>query len=333
MSDLSQQESLIDKYIKEDNKEAAVKLLFDLIVSHAKKKDFTKAEALRDRLYEVDSMALNEIIKSSDIIEQEKSESIDQDHRDIWSKLYDTLSTEEANALYFAMKEGAYDPDQAVFEEGDPDKNLYFINKGELKMIYTKDDNEVLLKNLGPGDIAGEDPFFSNTAFSTVSLITLSGVTLNFLDKDVLIKWRDKFSGLEPKLHDYCSKLGMVHDLLDGKNLDRRIQKRVNISGRATIQLFNPSGGPSGKAFVGTLSDISVGGLSFFIKISKKETARLLLGRKLNIKFILQLKDAQQKTDLNGTVVGVRYHTFADHSIHIKFDKQLSEKFIEGVGK
>ena len=75
MDELSHQEELIDQYVKENNKEAAVKLLFDLIVSYAKKKNFEKAETLREKLFEVDSMALNEIIKSGDIIEEEKTES------------------------------------------------------------------------------------------------------------------------------------------------------------------------------------------------------------------------------------------------------------------
>ncbi len=329
MDDLSKQEELVDQYVGENNKEAAAKLLFDLIVNYARKKDFAKAEALRERIYEVDPMALNEILKSGDIIEEEKSQSIDQDNKDIWAELYDTMSSEEAYALYDAMKEATYDPGQPIFEQGDRNSNLYFINQGKLQMVYSQEGNEMLINKLGAGDIAGEDTFFSNAAFCTISLITLSQVKLNFLEQAILLKWKDEFPSLESRLHDYCIKAGMVHELLQKKDLDRRTQKRVNISGNAVIQILNTSGNPSGKAFKGALLDISVGGFSFLLKISKQETARLLLGRKLNIRFTFPTGETQQEIDQNGTVVGVRDHVFGDHSVHVKFDKMLSERLIE----
>ncbi|MDB9822837.1 Crp/Fnr family transcriptional regulator [Deltaproteobacteria bacterium] len=332
MDDLSQQEELIEQYINEGNQEEAAKALFDLIVVYAKKKDFSKAEALRDRLFEVAPMALNEITKSGDIIDEEKSSSIDEDHRETWSELYDALKTEEVNVLYFAMKENSYDKDKAVYSVGDRNNNLYFVDKGELKMVYTKEDEEILIKNLGPGDLTGEDTFFYTTAFKTVSLITCSQAKLHYIEKGILEKWQEKFPGIESKLYEYCRKSGRVHDLLEKKGLDRRIQKRLGISGRVTVQLLNASGGPSGKPFAGGLSDISVNGLSFSVKISKKETARKLLGLKLNMKFALPGAEAPQKTDQNGTLVGIGYPVFADYSIHVRLDKPFDEKIIEKVG-
>lgn len=327
MVDLSKQEELVDQYVKQDNKESAVKLLFDLIVIYAKKKDFAKAEVLREKLYEVDLMALSEIAKSGEIIDEEKSESIDQDHLVIWSKLYDTLTGEQANALYYAMKEVTYDVEETIFKQGERNSNLYFINQGQLKLVYSEGGREVLLKTLGTGHIAGEDTFFFESVCTT-SMITLSRVKLNFLEKDALSKWGDEFPGLESRLNDYCLKLKSVRDLLKAQNLDRRSQKRVKISGKGVIQLLGASGKPLGRAFKGELSDISVGGLSYTIRISKKETVRLLLGRKMNIKFALPVEGSKQKIDKNGTAIGVRSHPLHDYSIHIKFDKLLDEKLL-----
>jgi polyhydroxyalkanoate synthesis regulator phasin len=42
-------EALVDQYVAEGKTAEAVALLFDLIVESAKKKDFPKAEALRDK--------------------------------------------------------------------------------------------------------------------------------------------------------------------------------------------------------------------------------------------------------------------------------------------
>ena len=74
MKDLYRQEQLVDKYISQGNKESAVSLLFKLIVTYAKGKNFSKAEALKDKLFKVNPMALEEILKSGEIIEEEKSE-------------------------------------------------------------------------------------------------------------------------------------------------------------------------------------------------------------------------------------------------------------------
>jgi excinuclease UvrABC nuclease subunit len=93
--DLSEHEKLIEQYLSEDNKVAAVQLLSELIIKSAKEKKFKQAEALRDRLLEVDSMALNEIVKTGEIIEAEKSNAIDKEHLDTWSKFYESLLPEE----------------------------------------------------------------------------------------------------------------------------------------------------------------------------------------------------------------------------------------------
>ena len=79
MEDLSQQEKSIEQYLSEGNHDAAVKELFDLIVVCAKRKDFLKAEALRDWLFEVAPMALNELTKSGELIDEEKSSSIEEE--------------------------------------------------------------------------------------------------------------------------------------------------------------------------------------------------------------------------------------------------------------
>ncbi|MBW1896983.1 MAG: hypothetical protein JRI47_07980 [Deltaproteobacteria bacterium] len=100
--ELSKEERILKAYIKEQNIEDAVQLLFDLIVRYAKKRDFVKAEALMQKLSEVDPMALSEIFEAGEIILEEKSKAIDQKHLEVWSDLYNTMTIEERNALYFS---------------------------------------------------------------------------------------------------------------------------------------------------------------------------------------------------------------------------------------
>jgi hypothetical protein len=54
----------IKELVKGGNIEAAVKALYDAIVSAAKNKKFSRSEELLELLYEVDAMALTEIVKA-----------------------------------------------------------------------------------------------------------------------------------------------------------------------------------------------------------------------------------------------------------------------------
>ena len=320
MDPVKEQEKIIDQYLSEGNQDAAVKALFDLIVACAKNHDFTKAEALRDKLFEVAPMALSEISGSGDIIDEEKSRSIDEGHLKIWSKLYSNLTSEEANELYFALKENVYMEGETIFSTGDINNKLYFLDSGEVKMVYMKE-NEETLKILEPGDIAGEDTFFYTTASKTVSLIANSKARLLSLDREIQEKWKDNFPALDQKLHEYCDKSGRVSEILLKKGMNRRRNKRKKLSGKVAVQLLNPSGTPSGKQFLGTLCDISISGLSFTFKLSNNEVAHKLLGAKIKTQLVVPDGNASKKIEQIGKIVGIGYHVFADHSIHVRFDQ------------
>ena len=114
--------------------------------------------------------------------------------------------------------------------------------------------------------------------------------------------------------------------------MDRRSHRRVKASGKVFTHLLDASQIPMEKAINGVLSDISAGGLSFNIKASTEETARMLLGRNVNTQINIQAGDFQHNIDRNGTVVAVQYHLFNDYSVHVKFEENLNEKIIEEIG-
>lgn len=323
-------EKMVSQHMTNGDTNAAVKLLFKMIVQSAKEKNFIKAEQLRERMLEVDPMALDEIISSAEIIEEGKSQSLDPIHMQIWSKLYDRLDTEEKNELFYSMQDSILGVNKTVFSQGGLDTNLYFINQGQLKMIYQDKAGDVLLYTLGPGQLAGQENFFSNTVCTT-SLISLSNVNIKYLTKDALLKWKKELPTLEQKLSDFCAGFPNATALLKSKKMDRRTLKRVKLSGKGQIQLLNRSGEPIGKSFKGELSDISVGGLSFEIRISKEETARLLLGRRISIAFSVSKRIPSQMIDRSGMIVGVYPFPFEDYSIHVKFDKMLDQSAINAV--
>jgi CRP-like cAMP-binding protein len=318
------QEQLIDQYLAQGNREAAVKLLFELVVACAKEKNFPEAEALRDRIFEVDSMALTEIIRSGEIIEEEKTEAIDKGHREIWSKLYEMLTVDEANALYFALQDKVYEPEVTVFRQGERNPRLYFVNNGRLKITYDQDGREVFLKGIAAGQIAGQECFFSDSV-CTASMMTLSRVNLSYLEGAALKKWKTDFPVLPSKLQDFASRSERLSDLVKAKDLDRRALKRISLTGKVVVQLLSSSRNPVGRPFKGDISDLSVGGMCLLVRITKRETASLLLGQKLKISYTHPKADPTQEIEKQGTIVAVRFHPFEDCSFHVKFDSLLPQ--------
>ncbi|MEE4358784.1 MAG: cyclic nucleotide-binding domain-containing protein [Desulfococcaceae bacterium] len=328
MSELTKQEEMIEQYVSQNRTEEAVKLLFDLIVKYAKAKDFVKAESLREKLFEIDSMALTEIIKSAEIIEEEKSESVDSNHMEIWKELYEKLTTEESNVLYFSLQKKTFYTDEIVFRQGQKNDRLWFVDRGQLKLVYSKQGNEKLINKIGPATVAGSDTFFS-ISVCTTSLISMSRAELNYLDTDTFAKLREEHTSLASKLETYCAKQAKDIELLREKGINRRSHKRLRISGPILFQVMNAAGNPIGKAFKGELSDISVGGLSFFITTANRKNALMLLGRKMKVKFRIPVGSSKIETKQSGTITGVINHLFTDYSIHMKFDNPLSKLVVE----
>ena len=316
-------ESLFTKYVKQ-NTEATVKMMFESIVRLVEEGAFDRAEVMRNKLIELDPMALTEIIRTGEIIEEGKRERIDSNHLEGWTELYRSLTKEETNTLYYSLKETTYQTNETVYRQGDRSDRLYFINHGSLIVLYNHNGREVVLKRLNRGDVAGEHSFFCDT-ICTTSLVAFSLTHVSYLERAAMKSWKEKCPALRSKLLDYCHQLEQVEDVLKKRNLDRRLMRRVGISGRAVFRVLGLSGQPIGTAFKGELSDISVGGLSFWLRITRSENARLLLGRNLTVQCLFARGNTQKQIEQVGRVVAVRSYPFGDYSVHIKFLNLLEE--------
>jgi CRP-like cAMP-binding protein len=326
MEDISSQENLVETYLQDNQKEQAVALLFDLIAQCAEAHDFAKAESLRERLFEVDSMALDEIVKSAEIIENAQLSAMDEAHLETWSHLYKHLTEEESIALYYGMQSTVYEPEQIICRQGELNPNLYFINAGRVKLFYHKDKHGILLKTLGPGDLTGEDTFFTNSTCTT-SVMAHSTVKLNFIDKTVLQKWNTNAPNLANKLQDYCTGLEPIKDLLQKKELERRIHPRYAIAGSAAVQILDQQ---DSKAFKADLSDISASGVSFIMNISPT-AAESLLGCRLNLKCSLRGSIPEIRIDQEGCIVGVHAQLFNEYFINVKWEQPLEAGLIDKI--
>jgi CRP-like cAMP-binding protein len=331
MQELKQKESRIDVLLHEGNTEAAVQSLYELIIAYAERQDFPKAEALRDRLYQIDPMAIREIAQSGEIIEQKKHQSLDPEHLELWSGLYSELSDEEENMFYYSLSTSRFEPDTPLFREGDTDRYLYLVEKGQLRLSFHRGDREMHVANLGPGETIGAETFFSGTSERTFSAIPLTHVQASVLHPSFLTKWEQDTNNLQSVLYSFCYRNNRIPELLEELKLDRREQKRVQVNGTIAVRVLDNAGNPVSRPFKGEIQDVSSGGLAFSNYFKKGNTAQSLLGRRIAVMCKLSVQGSWKDVKKLGRVVAVRSHPFSEYSFHVRFDRPVSGKFVASL--
>ena len=319
--------ALLDK----DNKDGARELLSDLVEQKARAGKFGEAEAYREWIMEIDPMALTDIIRAAEIIEEEKIASVDSTHAESWSELYEVLSTEEFAVLYHAMERRSYLNEEPIVTQGSMQSCLYFISQGKVKIHYKDRRGDALVKVAAKGDILGAETVFDASVW-TVSATCMSRTEVMVLKIKELAKWRDDYPSLESKLSDFCMKSESLRQFFKVSGKDRRHAKRHKVSGRTSNMLLDTKGRDTGITSKGDLFDISAGGISFYLRISRKKNARLLLGRNMRLTVSTEAAPGKQIA-LEGTIIAVRGHQALEneYSVHVKFVSDLKSNELQGI--
>ena len=325
------EERQVAVFLGQEKKGKAKGLLVSLIERATEDKKFDQAEALRQWLIEIDPLALTEIIRAAELIEEAKTSSIDNDHLDVWAELYELLSTEEFNAFYYALDHRKFSNEESLVRHGAKLANLFFINSGKIKLFFQEKGSEVLVKTLGRGQVIGSGTFFEASVW-TVDVASIGVSEISILDVDKLNKWVDDFPGLESKLRDFCGKFKTANDFFVQTGKDRRRYARYTTTGRVSTVLLDNQGKETGVGTKGDLSDISLGGISFFSRISQKKNARLLLGREIKILFPLE-SGFGKELSIQGTILAVRaqYSAESEYSVHIKFTSPIDQETLRKI--
>jgi len=320
---LAQDENKVQELIKQDKKDEAVQLLFKMVVSCARAGRFQKAEALRKQIMEINSLALNEIVNSAEIIESEKAKAIDPHHMKIWAALYDNLSDEEANHFYFSLKKIILPAGKMIMQQGRVNNRLFLVDSGIIRIIVDQDQRQVFLKEVVKGEPVGCKTFFT-ISYATVTAVTKGPVTLHYLRREALVSLAEKYPGIDSRLESLCAGLvtKKVEDILKNKLTDRRHHKRFVLPGKVVFYCLDSNGQPGSTPVYGVMEDISQGGLSFTIRQSNKQTARMLLGSQALLN-ILPGEDEKRKIAKNGRVTSVYNQLFDNYLINFKFHKLL----------
>ncbi len=299
-------------------------LLYERACSAARDKDFEVAEKLRDRLLEINPMALNEVLELGELIEEHKTTLIPSHHVEIWSELYDKMTTEEFNALYYVLRQEDYRKGEIIVQAGETDASLYFINSGQIGLTCLSGGSESFLKRIGPGNILGSEQFFAPSVW-TVTLRALSDVQIQVLDHAQFLTISKEYQGIEDTLQRYCRKFAKVPELLKMSGDERREYPRYSVTLLTRNVLLDHYGKKGKRIFRGELIDICRNGLAFTIKISSRNNAKLLLGRQIISE--IQGIEGEVLTECSGLIVGVRPQNeiVSEFTVHIKLTRKIED--------
>ena len=321
----------INMLLTEGKKERAKLLLMEAIARTAQKNQFSQAEKLRQFFIEIDPIALQEIIKAAEIIEEEKKRYVEQQQLHIWSRLRDSLTPEEFNQLYCAMDTISFVKGETLVEQGDSHPYLYFINEGKVKLYYREGDDDILITILESGNIFGTESFF-NISVWTMGAACLTDSQLAVFSLSDLKSFEDDFPALASKLGDFCRKYESVTDFFTAKSRNRREHKRYGISGRAQIIMLDDEGMVTDQSNRGVFSDISLGGTTYFQRISRSDNARKILGKNVSVSVPLG-EDGGKTVNVKGTIIAVRLQHAAEseYSVHVQFNVLLSGQVLRKI--
>lgn len=327
-------EEAVRKLIRQGDSKGAGKLLYKHALAAGRERDFVTAEMLRDRILEVDPMALAEVVELGEWIEEQKTTLIGAHHLEIWRNLYEEMTMEECTALYQALRREEYRKGDLIVEAGESDVSLYFLNSGFMSLNCIIGGNEHFLKRMGPGDVLGGEQFFSASVW-TVTLRALSHVEVQVLDHEVFTALADSFPEIEKKLLRYCDRYAKIPELLKMSGDDRREYPRYSLTLSTQNYLRDPYGTKGSRHFCGELVDISRNGLAFAVRLSSRNSTKLLLGRP--IVSVIQA-DGESLVQCCGIVVGVRMQdaVVMKFTVHVKLARKIDDsvfKRIVSMGK
>jgi len=322
-SDMSkEEEKQLDSEANEEHRTSDE--LAAAIKKAALKGDFVVAETLREKLISIDPVNLKSIVSTGEIIEEQKTKLLDKDHLAVWDGLYDNLTEEETNGLFYSMVPALIDPNKLLQVQGKLSSRLFFIDSGKVALFYRKEGKNIIATQLSRGDIVGESSFFE-ISLCPLSAATQAETKLYSLTRRAAEAWQEAHPGLYEKVAEFCRSRGKSGDAIAANELDRRSTRRYPISGVAGAVVLQKDGSPGAHRFKGGLSDISQTGLCFDIKCSRQETARALLAAEVELSLEFDGHPADPLR-LTGQITKVGFHLHNDYSVHVKFSTPLDEE-------
>ena len=327
-SDLPERKQIND-LLSNGQKSKAIAVVIQQIEISAEQKLFGRAERLRELLIQIDSMALMEIIRAAEIIEDAKKASIAKHHYVIWQQLTEILTQEEFVSLYHATSQQYYPNGEIIAKQGQSLPTLFFVNSGQVQLYAVSQDGDVPLKVVRKGEIIGAETFFEASVW-TVNAKSL-GAELSLLSLQKFKDLSTQYAGIDSKLSDYCARFQSAGTLFKKTKKSTRRFDRTKTSGRVTYLLLDNQGKEMSIGAKGDLLDVSMGGVSLSIHSSKKQNAINLFGKKIRVKIqsgipaSWSMHDGVVRAVRNNDVIGNEY------SLHVEFQNYLNSSEVQNI--
>ncbi len=327
-------DAITARYISGKDEDAAADALFQGICEFVEKKQFDRAEKLREKLMEAAPMALTQILESGEIIENAKLAAIDSEAIQPWADFFDSLTGEETADVYFLLTPLTVPAGQSLFQQGQHDNRLFFIRSGQMQLSYhnpeTKDAREVAI--LKKGDIAGKDPFFAFTNHTT-TLTALKEAELFYINRNDFDAVAQNHPGIRAKLEDYSKKTKERISVGEAKSGIRRTHPRYEVELKGVFQRINTRGEPAGDPTRTTIVDIAAGGICFMLRHLNTEDAEKMHKSWIKITFSHGEGPEKQNVTKIARVLAVRTLPFDESTVHVQFKKPLSEEQMAEIQK
>lgn len=327
VTDLQTEQQIHELIIKGES-EKGKQFLVEIITQMARKRNFIEADKFHRLLIEAFPLALNEIIRATEILEQEKTAAIDKNQLAVWSALLRVLDFGEFVVLYHSMERRRCAQGEMLVRQGAQNSDLYFVNNGRIELYFQETGKKIPLKVIGAGEILGAGSFFEASVW-TINARSL-GAEVSTLKFDTLQQLERDFPGIDSKLNDFCSRFKISSESFGKTGSDRRMYTRYRLSGITQMILFDRDGNNTGIVAKGDLFDISAGGISFFVRISKKKNARLLLGRHVGLTIT---SEPGSRFNIGGVVRAVRSQPIVgnEYAVSIQFERVLAQKELKNL--
>ncbi len=320
-----------DKPFDEKVKQAAEKALESISYAKEKPKKRPEVKTAPPEKVEQPDTATHESIQEekqpgpADTLKDkvpEDEQPIPYDDAAKWAGLYHRLSEEETGALDSALKKARVKSGQPLLKQGRSNDKLFFIEQGEFSLTFRRGGEDILIKRLTPGDIAGSRSFFEITV-CTETLLAHTDAEIKVLTSEFLETCKSDFPEMESKLKGYCFDHEKFSELIRNReDLDRREYKRLGYACKLSGLPLDESEKPESPEIPGEMINISAGGLCFSVE-GQNEGASLFLNRRLNLNFALTIKKQQYPIDVTGAIVAVNKPDSNRFSVHFAFDEPL----------
>lgn len=134
-----------------------------------------------------------------------------------------------------------FEANHSIFIEGNPARNVYCIHEGRVKLFKTANNNQHVIRILGPGDIIGLRPIFSNEPYAATAQ-TVEKTTVCVIPKKTILAMMEHSRDFTAKIAEILAvELRVSEDQLISLLYDP-VKKRT---ARLLLNLLEKEQGPN----------------------------------------------------------------------------------------